>query len=273
MDSICSPSVTFDGKTCFSSQQLEEIRKAINKSGYSTISPSYNKHNLYSSIRETVSSCRDKDESCLIEQKQILKNIPKNIREKLLYFTFKPQKPKEKFQWLSNYDIVYVMKQYEQKYRFFYFFGAVPLDFETINYPEFWSVRIEDFGQKIKENYKCLGMIINLSKSKNKDGGSHWVALFVDLRYKKKTIEYFDSSGHKPPIEIIEFMNRLNKHIPNSLIKINKVRHQQKDSECGVYSIMFIISRLRGSSFEEISSNVARDEHMNSMRDVIFRSS
>ena len=53
--------------------------------------------------------------------------------------------------------------------------------------------------------------------------------------------------------------------------KYNKTRHQFANSECGVYSMNFIIERLKGKSFEEVTGNVVKDEEMNSRRKTYFR--
>ena len=45
-------------------------------------------------------------------------------------------------------------------------------------------------------------------------------------------------------------------------ININKIRHQYKESECGMYSIHFIIHMLESGDFETISSNKIDDDIM-----------
>jgi len=53
-------------------------------------------------------------------------------------------------------------------------------------------------------------------------------------------------------------------------VKYNKVRHQYKNSECGVYSMNFIIRLLRGEGFKEISKSKVIDDQMNQCREVYF---
>jgi hypothetical protein len=54
-------------------------------------------------------------------------------------------------------------------------------------------------------------------------------------------------------------------------IKFNQNRHQFKNSECGVYSINFILRLLKGETFENICSNITTDDQVNKCREVYFR--
>ena len=54
-------------------------------------------------------------------------------------------------------------------------------------------------------------------------------------------------------------------------VRYNKIRHQFKNSECGVYSMNFIIRLLHGESFDNIVENVTKDKDMNTCRQVYFR--
>ena len=51
----------------------------------------------------------------------------------------------------------------------------------------------------------------------------------------------------------------------------NDIRHQYKNSECGVYSMNFIISFLEGKTFLDIIQNIINDENMNKKRDVYYQ--
>ena len=54
-------------------------------------------------------------------------------------------------------------------------------------------------------------------------------------------------------------------------IDYNRNRHQYKNSECGVYSLNFILRLLNGHTFEEISKNKVLDDDINKCRDTYFR--
>jgi Leucine-rich repeat (LRR) protein len=56
----------------------------------------------------------------------------------------------------------------------------------------------------------------------------------------------------------------------NITLKINNIRHQYKNSECGVYCIYFLTSLLEGQSFENIIKNIVSDDRMNAKRKEFF---
>ena len=78
----------------------------------------------------------------------------------------------------------------------------------------------------------------------------------------------------KPNNEVVVLMERLKKQgaeMGKTLdIKINKIRHQYKNSECGVYCIYFITSLLDGHSFESVVQNIIADDDMNAKRPDYF---
>ena len=53
-------------------------------------------------------------------------------------------------------------------------------------------------------------------------------------------------------------------------IKINKKRHQYKSSECGTYSINFIVEQLKGKSFNKVCNTIIEDDKMLSKRKQFF---
>ena len=54
-------------------------------------------------------------------------------------------------------------------------------------------------------------------------------------------------------------------------IKFNDKQHQFKNSECGVYSMNFIIRLLKKETFDDIVDQKLDDKFMNSCRNVYFR--
>ena len=60
------------------------------------------------------------------------------------------------------------------------------------------------------------------------------------------------------------------KKLSNFDIKFNNIQHQFKNSECGVYSINFIIRLANGESFDSITQNITKDDQLNLCRQVYF---
>jgi hypothetical protein len=51
----------------------------------------------------------------------------------------------------------------------------------------------------------------------------------------------------------------------------NRIRHQYGNSECGVFSMNFIMERLGGKSLTRISKEKLTDERMNELRKILYR--
>ena len=190
---------------------------------------------------------------------------------------FKPVAPKTwasaPREWLSTIDIENVLKQYEQKYSDFMFLGCVPLDFDYELSPgncvvdELCKVDINTF---FTANKRKIGVVFNLDK--HNQSGSHWVAMLAN--FDKNEIGYFDSYGFPVPKEINTLMMRLKEQAQSNNIKMklkyNSVRHQYKNSECGIYCINFIVKLLEGRSFETHCRVKMDDDIMFKNRKVFF---
>ena len=96
---------------------------------------------------------------------------------------------------------------------------------------------------------------------------------------KNKTLCFFDSCfGNKPPKQIWKLMKKIEKQskISKCPIKIivNKKQFQFLESECGVFSMWFLISRLRGDSCNYLfnkSTKIINDTTINKKRKKYFR--
>ena len=54
-------------------------------------------------------------------------------------------------------------------------------------------------------------------------------------------------------------------------ININNKRHQYGGSECGVYSMNYIIERLKGKKHHNVTKRKIPDKLMNDMRKFLYR--
>lgn len=262
MSNYCSPDKVYN-KTCFSLCALKKIARTINNDPRYSSTPQinineYNRNNktkLINDIQQKL-SCRDNLDFCILNKKS---QFYKEIKE-----YFKPSGP-GKNKWLSTLDIKGVMEQYMLKYPNFIFYGPVPLDFSQF-YEELRNINLKT----LNKGKKKVGIVFNLDYSYQ--SGSHWVSLFLDL--ENKTLCYFDSSGDKPPKEIKKLINDIVKSGKNHGIKINKIinenKHQYKDTECGIYSIYFLVSRLQGKSCNMIFDKIIKDDEMKKNRNKYF---
>lgn len=259
---MCAPNVesTIHIGSCFSGDALGRIVARYNElNPRSPIDVNNPPNVLWKIINERMmDKCKGNDEVCWERSLKIETN------------SYKPLIPKGKYEWLSSVDIERVMRQYELKYPDFKFIGPLPVDFRQI----ITELSESSIGQLYNKGIRRIGIIFNLDL--HTGPGTHWVSLFADLT-STPSIEYFDSTADKPPKEIVDLMNTtiselLTSHGINVNKKINRSQHQFKDSECGVYSLNFVIQRLKGKQFEDIVNTVIKDEEMNKMRKKYFRS-
>lgn len=277
----CAPSIysTPTSFSCFTREELEQIALAFNifiqtqkvcGKGKSKLCvpkkliriETKSDEELWKSIHNRL-SILCKDESCWIEQ-PFIKSIPDlNLRDKIQYFTFKPKMTRHSKDWLSTSDINKVMEQYQDLDKTFKFVGALPSDF-------YKHVKV-DYSEILNKYYKKLGFVFNLDK--HNQPGSHWVAFLIDN--VNQTLEYFDSTGKPPNKLIYDFISKidyyLKRHYLTYSFLINKQVHQTQNSECGVYSMYFIIRRLLGDDFNTISNNIIKDKKMRFFRKYLYR--
>ena len=152
--------------------------------------------------------------------------------------------------WLSNLEIDDVMVQFMNNIEHFDYLGALPIDFANLPDKKINSFTIRDTLDKKKTK---VGVIFNTDPSYK--GGQHWICGFIDL--ESNELNFFDSygSGGTYPKEIETFFTKLVNQAKelgiDLIVKKNTIRHQFKNSECGVYCIKFIADRLN-NSFEQI---------------------
>lgn len=224
----CSPTNRFNSYTCFSNKSLLKIAKAYNNSlgnnigGGSKINippepiGDKEREKLWKEIKtrfQNIAKCED--DYCIIET-----DIIKRLGDREIVEEFRPEMPYEwyanKNEWLSNFDIEAVMKQY-MKLGNFLFIGPVPIDFDT---------KLK-FGQCVAEELcklnlehlyldgiRKIGVVFNLDP--HYEGGSHWVCMFSDL--DNGGIYFFDSYGFEPEDEIRALMERIQRQ-GNELIR------------------------------------------------------
>ena len=293
-DNKCAPTKKYNNGSCFTIEDLKKISIAYNlhldkgRVEGKKINISDNKRDLLKQLTKNLENVCD-DQICWLKQDFIKKMKDKDI----LNNTFRPDGPEGKFEWLNTLHINDVMSQYEEKYKDFKFFGAVPIDFDDL---PFVGIREIDYDELFNSGIKKLGFVFNLDE--HWQSGSHWVALFSDL--DKNQIYFFDSYGIRPEKRIRNLVKRIskwcyskdycknecselnltdsfmNKDYKNKIesklnVEYNHNRHQFKNSECGVYSLNFILRLLNGESFENITKNGLLDDDVNLCRDVYFK--
>ncbi len=271
----CAPKNKDDilGYTCYSSKNLHKMKEIWNTKHSDLKISSNNPKTIWQNLRFIFKkTC--KKESCWLKHKCFNENISLDVKDN----TFAPKAPEEwkkkPDEWLSSVEIMQVMKQYEKTYKCFEFIGPSPIDYdEHLSYGEcVWEELCKfNLQDNIKRGKFKVGIIFNLDKH-NKDG-SHWVALFINI--KKREIYYLDSYGEKIPKQINKFANKVKKqanalNLPKFILHENKRRHQFSDSECGMYSLYFIIQMLKNDNFKKFTNQRITDKYMKKLRKIYF---
>lgn len=296
---VCSPSserlYKKDG-TCFNREALVKLATIWNKNyasvhGKITRVATKTKEQLWDEINKMMTKiCKGSGrEWCWVDKlgpdARSSAEIMKSVR---------PMKPREWYKkpyaWLSNYDIQAVMRQYQDdKENSYKFIGVFPLDFAAktpFNACLYEEICKLDIVQMYQRKTKYVGMITNLDR--HDEPGSHWTSLFVciDPALPSFGAYYYDSTftnRDTPPREITEFMLLLKQQAaqiaPGKAFRIdyNRNKHQYKNTECGIFSMIFQIRWLRklaknaATVFEDIVGIRMDDDDIHKLRDILFR--
>lgn len=280
----CAPG-KFDkeNNTCYNLDQIRAIVSAYNayvsnvkltdntnkfvNNNTDLIKLSKNKRQMLSDLDSQFKNSCKLNSQCFTNQK-FMSEIVAFMHDDILYNTFRPNGPNGSVEWLNTTHINDIMAQYEKYYTNFKFMGAIPLDCASYNFCALSKLDFKDF---IKNKIDNVGVIYNHDRVG--ESGSHWVALFISIQTQE--VNYCDSTGNGILPEIQKLVDKFQnfcatEYKKDSIFKINKIKYQKDNSECGVYSCNFIIRRLAGESFESVVNNNLSFKQINSCRNAYF---
>jgi hypothetical protein len=221
--------------------------------------------------------CGDGEEHCLLDKAPISDILKTDYRTRYL----RPRRP-EKWDadpdmWLDNFNIEHVMRQYEKAVPWFHFLGIFPIDFSAPDpykkdgpkqclYKETCDLKLMD---EYNKGVRGIGLIFNLDP--HYKGGSHWVGLYINLMDKNKPfVGYFDSYGYAVPPLIARLMRSFKLQVKSCKLGYNARRYQYGNSECGMFSLYFIICMIHGIRFKDFCKDSVNDQYMLDLRKVLF---
>jgi len=261
--------------SCYTNKSLFKLRDLWNARHPDAKIKSSSPKEIHNKLSSYLGSVCNK-ESCWLKQKGVFGKVDNETAD-----SFAPETPKEwklnPNEWLSSVDIMDVMKQYEKAYKCFDFIGPSPIDFDTRKlygecvWDELCNFSIKD---QLRSGKTKIGIIFNTDPH-NKPG-EHWISMFINI--KKKKIFFFDSAGDGPPKEVMVLVNRIIDEGKNMIPKMNfvfdsnqGVEHQYGNTECGVYSIFFIVHMLEDKLTEHyLKTHILRDKYMQKFRHIYF---
>jgi hypothetical protein len=266
----CNPAVaghTVTDKSCLTKPLLSSVKFEGNQS-----------------IRDVMKECEG-DDVCVIGK------IPDaELKEEIKNKAFVPKQPAEWSlninEWLSDTDIVNVINQYMEAHKEFQFLGPSYIDFD---YREGGTCVEESLckfslSEYIKKGKTKIGIIFNLDD--HTKSGSHWVSLFIDV--KRRFMFYFDSAGESIPKEVRILISRIKQqakplHMRFRVYENSPFEHQYGGTECGMYSLFFLITMLTNKYEDKTFKNTKHivnffkryripDKYMEKMRYEYFYS-
>lgn len=263
-------------------EELKSLANDYNKTSQNKIRITTSKKHIIRQFKEKLGQTCGTEEHCWVQQNF----VSPQTRAKILNKAFRPLKPKEWYKnrktWLNTYDIQKVMKQYEDKYKDFWFIGVFPIDFnekDSFGYcvsPEMCAFHTSKVLDKKKKRF---AMVLNLDK--HDQSGSHWVAVYCGLDSKQKNfgIYYYDSVGYSPPKQVGAFMKLVEKQVVDIYgkeigkrfaMRYNKIQKQFDNYDCGVFSEVFITQILKHIAFDDICKRMKTDHEINKLRDILY---
>lgn len=229
--------------------------------------------------------------SCLLptEMHLLKTHTPRKLRQ-AVPGAFRPRMPsawyKSPTAWLTNQNIDAVLTQYHAAHPHFAFLGTYPVDFMTAPGPSLNECLFKDvcrlnIATDLPRGTQSFALVINTDTHDGK--GEHWIACYVTL--VGRVIYFFDSYGRPPPKPLMAFFQKLQKQMgPGGVtVRFNKRRIQAKNSECGVFCIMFIVRMLLDDSptaagatshntelFDLVCDSMEHDDAINAYRDLLW---
>ena len=250
----CHPELehsTVNDQSCLTGEEVNAVAHHYNKRNPKHPVTAKGPAEIWQQLHERL------QQQCKGQERCWLKQLPEGEREKIDNKAFVPKKPpgwkKNPVAWLSNEDIEKVLQQYQKNPKnHFAFLKPASIDFDTRLHGDTCvdnTLCHFQYSEYLKRGIKKIGIILNTDP--HTKGGSHWISLFIDL--EDKFMMFFDSTGHKMQNEVKEFMDRVKGQAlkaghPLQVYDNHTVEHQQGSTECGMYTLFFIITMLKGTT-------------------------
>ena len=277
--SKCSPTPIVNGKrnkkyeTCYSLDDLIRMKNAWNKRNSSNLIHSTTQHELVIELTaKFAETC--KNEQCWYKQFADVNEL------RGMDGLFAPTAPSSwktnPNEWLSSSDIDAVMKQYMKIYKCFQFFGPAPIDFDKVITGSCVEKSLCSINIKELMDAGKFKIGISLNTDPHNERGEHWISMFINI--KKGVIFFFDSAGTKAPKQVISLSDRIIKQglelSPPIKFKFDQnypKQHQYTTTECGMYSLYFIVSMLEDKlSQQYLKTHIITDKYIQKLRKIYY---
>lgn len=280
---LCSPIKNKNKElnyTCLDKDIIIDIAKIFNNKLNTNIDINKPIKNIYDNIIKILKKYNKSNEAYLINMNIIINGLSKS-KLKRFYNSFKPQMPnswKSNYnEWLSNIDIQKVLEQYSKAYPEFFLHGPTPIDFNLKEGNICKVDKLCKFNLKnhLNNNQYKLGFVFNTDP--HNESGEHWISMYVDckgINLNEPVIYFFDSTGNKPPKEVEDLINKIINQGKENNINFtylwNNISHQKGGTECGIYTLHFLIYMIEENNFYDYIKNNKSDKYIEKFRKVFF---
>jgi hypothetical protein len=259
---------------CSTDSDIQKMRNFLLRSGVR--SPPTQPEAIVEQILNLLGLEREAD---IYESKAYQKFIGAKEAQHLLFKNFVGRGPSHSTALLSDSNIDGALARWaliskEEFGKKFYHVPFQMIDFATTG-TELANLDLIDLRKK---GFDCFGVIINTDVSTGR--GIHWFCIYGDLKPKDNgpiTLEYFNSSGYPPRPEITYWLEKTALDLRRAGLNCEIIyatggkQVQYSKTECGVWSLVYIRSRLDDHPYHWIMTMNADDEDMIEYRKRIFR--
>ena len=218
----------------------------------------------------------------IYEHTEFKKIMGGDLSNKILKTIFKLEGPANTVELLSNFDIDGTLDQWMRLSPEIYNKKCYHITYKMIDFKHTGKdLYYLDIKELMDNGYKCFYCVLNTDISSGR--GKHWFCVFGDLEHEGTEedpviIEYFNSSGFPPRREMVDWFNYIEAEMykGHRLVVEHKIvvknRLQYSRTECGVWSLAYILNRLRGRPTNWFESQNIDDQEMYKCRQYIFSS-
>lgn len=254
----CSPKRAHFKHSCYTMIELKDIARAWNKkNGHYRVKLNQKLPELVDSLRQRLGP----DEWCWEDM------LPTRRKHGQIFLPDGKFIRHRRAGGLTTGDVNRVFKQYN---------GVIPnaklitvrCEDGAYNDTDKYKLTRDNLLWKLLVPYKKIGIFFGID--------IHASALFIDI--PNREINYFDSANSGEPtnitiLNVISMSILLTKEIYGEPweIKYNDTVYQYYGSDCAIYAIHFLIERMKGKTFEQITRQQLRPEDIHRYRNIYFR--
>ncbi len=254
---------------CVSDKQIHTLLPVIKKYNIKI----NNIHDLKEVIQTLLKGLNLKREYEIWYDARVREVVGDRMADSILFEFYKPAGPRNTNDLLSNFNIEDIMNQWKihDKALFrgktFETLGCVCIDFNDYNN------KLRNVTTKDILGYDAVACVLNTDV--HTGAGKHWICFYIDNDAKE--ILFFNSSGNVAPIQLNMWFEKLilDLKIKHKLTykKKNVVTDpiQKSNTECGVWCLTFIKSKLMGFKDTWIIEHVNDLPYMGNFRKHLFR--